>query len=62
MGATQEKIATVTEQARGRAAVPYVERVSSFAEAVNLARDLAEPGNVVVLSPGMRQFRLVPQL
>jgi UDP-N-acetylmuramoylalanine--D-glutamate ligase len=56
MGATQEKIAEAAERARGMATVPCLERVSSFAEAVNLARELAEPDDVVVLSPACASF------
>ena len=56
-GATAPKIRAAVEQAEGYdpSALPMVE-VEDFARAVEQARDLARPGDVVILSPASASF------
>jgi UDP-N-acetylmuramoylalanine--D-glutamate ligase len=56
MGVTRNRIADAVYQARGAALVPRVELAGDFAQAIDLARRLAEPGDVVLLSPACASF------
>ena len=56
MGATQGKIMDAVVRARGHRAGPFVKPVNDFIEGLNLARSLAERGDVVLLSPGCASF------
>ncbi|MFH1418474.1 MAG: UDP-N-acetylmuramoyl-L-alanine--D-glutamate ligase [Planctomycetota bacterium] len=56
MGATQRQLELAIDRARGGANKPAVQMADGFSEAVNKARDLAEPGDVVLLSPGCASF------
>ncbi len=56
MGATQGKIKLAIDRACGNENRPIVETAADFEEAVGKARNLAEPGDVVLLSPGCASF------
>ncbi len=60
MGATQGPIKLAIDRAidraGGQANRPKVETADDFGEAVGKARDLAEPGDIVLLSPGCASF------
>jgi UDP-N-acetylmuramoylalanine--D-glutamate ligase len=56
MGATRDKIMEAVVRARGHRGTPFVKLVTDFAEGINLARSLAERGDVVLLSPGCASF------
>ena len=56
MGATQDKILREVLLAAGPTDRPAVKTASNSQEGIDLARELAEPGDVVVLSPGCASF------
>jgi len=55
-GQTGPEIARGTERARGDSDAPRVIRAEQFADAVRAARELAEPGGVVLLSPACASY------
>jgi len=56
MGDTQEKILREVLLSSGAADRPVVKTATNSQEGVDLARELAEPGDVVLLSPGCASF------
>jgi len=56
MGVTRDRIAAAASEARGAAALPRIEKTTDFVQALSLARRLAEPGDVVLLSPACASF------
>ena len=56
LGAPQARIMEAVVRARGHRASPFVKPVNDFSEGLNLARSLAERGDVVLLSPGCASF------
>ncbi|MBO5364108.1 MAG: UDP-N-acetylmuramoyl-L-alanine--D-glutamate ligase [Clostridia bacterium] len=57
VGLTSEKIETAVRSAKNYAGLP-IHRCNGFQEAVETARELAEPGDIVILSPACASFDL----
>ncbi|MBN2562968.1 MAG: UDP-N-acetylmuramoyl-L-alanine--D-glutamate ligase [Phycisphaerae bacterium] len=56
MGDTRDKIRSEILPAEGATRMPIVETASHSQEGIDRARELAEPGDVVLLSPGCASF------
>ncbi len=57
VGVTSEKIETAVRQAANYEGL-HIHRCTEFEQAVNAARELAQPGDVVILSPACASFDL----
>ncbi len=57
VGVTSEKIETAVKNAKNYDGLP-IHRCTEFKEAVETARELAEPGDIVILSPACASFDL----
>jgi len=60
VGESGPRVASAVRAARGTAAEPPVHRVASLDAAVALAHAVAQPGDVVLLSPGAPSFDAYP--